>query len=119
MKSQPAPRNLPGEVAKTASCPPGAAPSRAVEGDFYQIAQLVEATDQALLSRVRAFAEERVAPVINQYWGRAEFPFELVKEYGALGIAGAPYRGFGCPAQRRSERLGQRRFRQDSASDRT
>jgi hypothetical protein len=52
MKSQPAPRNLPGEVAKTASCPPGAAPFRAVEGDFYKIAQLVEATDQALLSRV-------------------------------------------------------------------
>jgi glutaryl-CoA dehydrogenase len=96
MKSQSAPRNLSGETAKTASCPPGAAPFRAVEGDFYKIAQLVDATDQALLGRVRAFAEERVAPVINQYWGRAEFPFELIREYGTLGIAGAPYRGFGC-----------------------
>jgi glutaryl-CoA dehydrogenase len=96
MESHPAPRNLPREATKTASCPPGAAPFRAVEGDFYQVAQLVDATDQALLSRVRAFAEERVAPVINQYWGRAEFPFELIKEYGTLGIAGAPYRGFGC-----------------------
>jgi glutaryl-CoA dehydrogenase len=96
MKSQSAPRNLSGETAKTASCPPGAAPFRAVEGDFYKIAQLVDATDQALLGRVRAFAEERVAPVINQYWGRAEFPFELIREYGTLGIAGTPYRGFGC-----------------------
>jgi glutaryl-CoA dehydrogenase len=83
-------------MAKAVSCPPGAAPFRAVEGDFYKIAQLVDATDQALLRRVRAFAEERVAPVINQYWGRAEFPFELIREYGTLGIAGTPYRGFGC-----------------------
>jgi glutaryl-CoA dehydrogenase len=75
---------------------PGAAPSRAADGDFYKIAQLVDPTDQALLTGVRAFAEERVAPVINQYWGRAEFPFEVIKSYGALGIAGAPYRGFGC-----------------------
>ena len=66
------------------------------DGDFYKVAQLVDAADQALLRRVRAFAEEKVAPVINQYWGRAEFPFQLITDYGALGIAGAPYRGFGC-----------------------
>jgi glutaryl-CoA dehydrogenase len=68
----------------------------AVDGDFYKIAQLVSTADQALLRRVRAFAEEKVAPIINHYWGRAEFPFELISEYGALGIAGASYRGFGC-----------------------
>jgi glutaryl-CoA dehydrogenase len=68
----------------------------AVDGDFYKIAQLVSTADQALLRRVRAFAEEKVAPIINHYWGRAEFPFELITEYGALGIAGASYRGFGC-----------------------
>ena len=68
----------------------------AVDGDFYKVAQLVNAEDQALLRHVRAFADERVAPVINRYWGRAEFPFELIAPYGALGIAGASYRGFGC-----------------------
>jgi glutaryl-CoA dehydrogenase len=67
-----------------------------VDGDFYKIAQLVGTADQALLRAVRAFAEEKVAPIINRYWGRAEFPFELIGEYGALGIAGASYRGFGC-----------------------
>ena len=76
--------------------PTAAVPSPAVDGDFYKIAQLVSTTDQALLRRVRAFAEEKVAPIINQYWGRAEFPFQLISEYGALGIAGAPYRGFSC-----------------------
>jgi glutaryl-CoA dehydrogenase len=72
---------------------------RSVDGDFYKIAQLVGTADQALLRRVRAFAEEKVAPIINRYWGRAEFPFELIGDYGALGIAGAPYQGFGCLGQ--------------------
>jgi len=73
-----------------------AASSRRVDGDFYKIAQLTSPTDHALLGKVRRFAEEKVAPIINQYWGRAEFPFELVRAYGALGIAGAPYKGYGC-----------------------
>jgi glutaryl-CoA dehydrogenase len=60
---------------------------------------VVGTADQALLRRVRAFAEEKVAPVINHYWGRAEIPFELLGEYGALGIAGTPYQGFGCPGR--------------------
>jgi len=69
------------------------------DGDFYDIGQLVGPEDQALLRRVRAFAEEKVAPIINQYWGRAEFPFELIGEYGALSIAGASYAEFGCPGK--------------------
>ncbi|MBV8909278.1 MAG: acyl-CoA dehydrogenase family protein [Gammaproteobacteria bacterium] len=52
--------------------------------------------DRALLGKVRAFAREQVAPIINQYWGRAEFPFELIRPYGALGIAGTAYQGHGC-----------------------
>ena len=91
MELQASPRNLLGSTQR-----PAAASSWAVDGDFYKIAQFAETADQALLRRVRTFAEERVAPLINQYWGRAEFPFELIKEYGALGIAGASYKGFGC-----------------------
>src|SRR5262245_19122674 len=67
-----------------------------VDGDFYRIAELLGPPDQALVRRVRTFAQEKVAPVINQYWGRAEFPFELIGDYGALGIAGASYQGYGC-----------------------
>ncbi|MGA7389758.1 MAG: acyl-CoA dehydrogenase family protein [Pseudolabrys sp.] len=96
METQASPRNLLRQTARTASSRSTGAPSGVVDGDFYKIAQLVDAADQVLLGQVRAFAEERVAPVINQYWGRAEFPFELIKEYGALGIAGASYKGFGC-----------------------
>jgi glutaryl-CoA dehydrogenase len=93
MESRPSPRKLFEEIV---SRRPLSGPPHAVDGDFYKIAHLVGEADQALLGRVRAFAEEKVAPIINQYWGRAEFPFELVSDYGALGIAGAPYTGFGC-----------------------
>jgi len=96
MELQPSPRKLLGEIASSASCSSAGAPGRAVDGDFYKIAQLVGAADQVVLGQVRTFAEEKVTPIINQYWGRAEFPFELISEYGALGIAGVPYNGFGC-----------------------
>ena len=90
MAAQPNARNARAKRSIADALPP------AVDGDFYKIGQLVGAADQALLRRVRAFAEEKVAPIINRYWGRAEFPFELIAEYGGLGIAGAPYQGFGC-----------------------
>jgi glutaryl-CoA dehydrogenase len=93
MESQPSPRKV---IEEIVSRRPLSGTLHAVDGDFYKIANLVGEADQILLGRVRAFAEEKVAPIINQYWGRAEFPFELVNDYGALGIAGAPYTGFGC-----------------------
>jgi glutaryl-CoA dehydrogenase len=35
-------------------------------------------------------------PVINDYWERAEFPWQLIKKMGALGIVGDG--SYGCPA---------------------
>ncbi|HET6318267.1 MAG TPA: acyl-CoA dehydrogenase family protein [Chloroflexota bacterium] len=72
----------------------GAAPvAPPVEGDFYDLAALLDEEDRLLLKRVRAFMEEHVAPVINRYWQRAEFPFEIMPPMRELGIAGLPYNG--------------------------
>jgi glutaryl-CoA dehydrogenase len=68
-------------------------------GDFYRTADALSPDDRNVLMNVRSFAEERVAPIINDYWGRAEFPFELIPHYAALGIAGAGYSGYGCPGK--------------------
>jgi glutaryl-CoA dehydrogenase len=65
-------------------------------GDFYGITALLSAEDQALLQRVRSFMEEKVAPIITEHWARAEFPFEVIPDYAALGIAGGAYSGHGC-----------------------
>jgi glutaryl-CoA dehydrogenase len=70
-----------------------------VEGDFYGLAHRLDEDDRLLLKRVRTFMEEHVAPVINVYWGKAEFPFELMDGFAALGIAGLPYHGYGCPGR--------------------
>jgi glutaryl-CoA dehydrogenase len=65
--------------------------------DFFELYELVPDEDRALLGRVRAFMEGRVAPIINRYWTRAEFPFELVAPWSELGLGGLPYEGYGCP----------------------
>ena len=71
----------------------------AVDGDFYQIAGLLSKEEQLLLGRVRAFMEAQVAPIINHYWVRAAFPFDILPGFRALGIAGMPYHGYGCPGK--------------------
>jgi len=67
-----------------------------VTGDFYGITSVLSAEDQAILQRVRAFMEAEVAPIINRYWIRAEFPFELIPKLAALEVAGIAYKGYGC-----------------------
>src|SRR4029453_19594371 len=47
--------------------------------------------------RVRAFCDKEVTPIINDYWERAEFPFELVPKLAALNLAGGIITGYGCP----------------------
>jgi glutaryl-CoA dehydrogenase len=65
-------------------------------GDFYGVASVLSAEDQAIVQRVRAFMENEVAPIINRYWIRAEFPFELIPKLAALDVAGIAYTGYGC-----------------------
>ena len=64
--------------------------------DFYGLEEHLEQNDRELLYRVRDFMETDVAPIINDYWTRAKFPFEIVPGYAALGIAGTPFTGYGC-----------------------
>jgi glutaryl-CoA dehydrogenase len=57
-------------------------------GDLYGYADLLTPEEQAVLLRVRAFLTERVAPIADDYWERAEFPHHLVPEIAELGIVG-------------------------------
>jgi glutaryl-CoA dehydrogenase len=86
--SKPSDANKP-ERKTAAAAPP-------ITGDFYGITSVLSAEDQAILQRVRAFMETEVAPIINRYWIRAEFPFELIPKLAALDVAGIAYQGYGC-----------------------
>jgi glutaryl-CoA dehydrogenase len=70
-----------------------------ITSDFYDLAGLVSDEDRALLGRVRTFMDERVEPIINDYWTRGKFPQELIPGIAELGIAGNPYEGNGCPGR--------------------
>jgi alkylation response protein AidB-like acyl-CoA dehydrogenase len=70
-----------------------------VTSDFYDLESLLDDDDRALLHRVRAFMDEQVQPVINDYWTRGKTPLELVPGLAELGIAGTQYSGYGCPGR--------------------
>jgi glutaryl-CoA dehydrogenase len=70
-----------------------------VTSDFYDLEALLDEQDRATLHRVRAFMDEQVEPVINDWWTRAKFPRQLIPGLAELGIAGAQYSGYGCPGR--------------------
>ncbi|HSH83124.1 MAG TPA: acyl-CoA dehydrogenase family protein [Herpetosiphonaceae bacterium] len=65
--------------------------------DFYLFDELLTCAERDIRDRVRSFVDDEVVPIINPYWERAEFPFELVPRLAALGIAGGSIQGYGCP----------------------
>lgn len=65
--------------------------------DFYQFDLLLTAEERELRDRVREFMQREVTPIINDYWERAEFPFELIPKLAELGICGGTIQGYGCP----------------------
>src|SRR5207302_942385 len=65
--------------------------------DFYEFEDLLEPDELQIRDRIRAFGEKEILPRINDYWERAEFPFELVPKIAELGIAGGTIEGYGCP----------------------
>jgi glutaryl-CoA dehydrogenase len=65
--------------------------------DYYHLGELLTDEQRALKARVRAFMDAEVAPVINGYWERAEFPHDLVPKLAQLHLAGFNIQGYGCP----------------------
>ncbi len=65
--------------------------------DFYLMDELLTPEERAIREKVRAFCDREVIPIINDYWERAAFPFELIPKLAQLGIAGGSIQGYGCP----------------------
>src|SRR5262249_38891788 len=66
-----------------------------INGDFYRVANLLDDKEGAVVKRVRDFMEREIAPIIDDYWARDKFPFEIIPRFAALGIGGIGYRGYG------------------------
>ena len=65
--------------------------------DFYGLDELLTDHEREIRDRVRLWCDTDVVPAAAAYWENAEFPVELAKGYGRLGIAGASIVGDGCP----------------------
>ncbi len=71
-----------------------------IDGDFYRLGEeALSEEDRALQLRVRAFLEAEVQPIVNSYWNKAEFPFEIIPKLAELNICGLTYQGYGCPGK--------------------
>lgn len=67
-----------------------------IDGDFYDVAHVLNAEERALQLEVRAFMEKEIQPIVNDYWYRDEFPFEIIPKLAKLNICGATFDGYGC-----------------------
>ena len=65
--------------------------------DYFRMDDLLTDEERTWRDKVRVFGDREVLPVINGYWERAEFPFELVPKVAELGICGSTIEGYGCP----------------------
>ena len=70
---------------------------RSLGTDYFGLRDELTEAERDYLKRTRTFVDTEVLPVINDYWERAEFPWELIKKMGALGIVGDGIVGYGCP----------------------
>jgi alkylation response protein AidB-like acyl-CoA dehydrogenase len=64
--------------------------------DFYEIYETLAPEEFAIVKRVRAFMEAKVAPIATKYWVEDAFPFVLLPAVKELGIGGLGMRGYGC-----------------------
>ena len=61
---------------------------RARGTDYFLMKEQLTPEEDKILSDVREFGEREVLPIVNSYWERGEFPFELVPKIAALNIVG-------------------------------
>jgi glutaryl-CoA dehydrogenase len=68
-----------------------------IEGDFYHLGHQLTDSQRALQLKVRNFMEQEVKPIVNRYWLKGEFPYEIIPRLAGLNICGVTYEGYGCP----------------------
>lgn len=69
----------------------------AINSDFYTVDDFLTDADRALIGKVRTFVGLEVTPVINEYWEKADFPYQILPALAEIGIVGTSISGYGCP----------------------
>jgi glutaryl-CoA dehydrogenase len=57
-----------------------------VPADFFTYEELLSEAEWEKVNRLRDFLRTQVAPIVDDYWARAEFPHHLIPEVAKLGL---------------------------------
>ncbi|SDS11083.1 glutaryl-CoA dehydrogenase [Gramella sp. MAR_2010_147] len=68
-----------------------------IDGDFYNLDLKLTEKQREIQLKVRNFMEDEIKPLVNEYWKKDQFPFEIIEKFRDLNIVGVPYEGYGCP----------------------
>ncbi|MCG9972242.1 acyl-CoA dehydrogenase family protein [Christiangramia crocea] len=68
-----------------------------IDGDFYNLDLKLTEQQREIQMKVRNFMEEEIRPLVNEYWKKDQFPFEIIEKFKKIDIVGVPYEGYGCP----------------------
>ncbi|MEU0072937.1 acyl-CoA dehydrogenase family protein [Streptomyces sp. NPDC006332] len=63
--------------------------------DFYAYEALLPDEERKILLKARALLRDEIKPLVNDNWGKGEFPKELIGIFRGSGLAGLPYEGYG------------------------
>lgn len=66
-----------------------------ITGDFYELSSKLTPQQRELQLKVRNFMEDEIRPIANEYWNRAEFPFQIIPKMAELNICGLTMDGYG------------------------
>ncbi|PKA67096.1 Acyl-coenzyme A oxidase 4, peroxisomal [Apostasia shenzhenica] len=65
--------------------------------DYYMFDDLLSTEEKFLRKKVQEVMEKEIAPVMVEYWEKAEFPFHVIPKLASLSVAGGTIKGYGCP----------------------
>jgi len=57
--------------------------------DFYNLDSLFSEEEKLVRDTVRSFVEDKVVPIIEEYYEKAKFPSQLIKPLAEIGVMGA------------------------------
>ncbi len=64
--------------------------------DFYNIEQHLTEEETMVRDLVREWVDEKVLPIIEEYYTKGTFPMELISEIGDMGLFGCNLEGYEC-----------------------
>jgi len=64
--------------------------------DFYNLEQYLTEEEIMIQDSVREWVDEKVIPIIEDYYTKGTFPMELISEIGDMGLFGCNLEGYEC-----------------------